>query len=118
METLSAIDALGALAHEGRLNIFRTLVRAGPEGMPAGKLGEAVGMVASTLSNNLAILTRSGLTTSARDGRSIIYAADYAHMTALLAFLMEDCCQGSPDVCAPLGEVISRAICCSPAIRE
>lgn len=118
METSSAIDALGALAHEGRLNIFRTLVKTGPEGMPAGKLGEAVGMVASTLSNNLAILTRSGLTTSARDGRSIIYAADYAHMTALLAFLMEDCCQGSPDVCAPLGEVISRAICCSPAIRQ
>ncbi|MFC7376914.1 ArsR/SmtB family transcription factor [Brevundimonas sp. GCM10030266] len=118
METSSAIDALGALAHEGRLNIFRTLVRAGPEGMPAGKLGEAVGMVASTLSNNLAILTRSGLTTSNRDGRSIIYAADYAHMTALLAFLMEDCCQGSPDVCAPLGEVISKAICCPPAIRQ
>lgn len=118
METLSAIDALGALAHEGRLNIFRTLVKAGSEGMPAGKLGETVGMVASTLSNNLAILTRSGLTTSARDGRSIIYAADYAHMTALLAFLMEDCCQGSPDVCAPLGEVISKAICCPSAIRQ
>lgn len=115
MESSSATDALGALAHQGRLNIFRTLVKAGPQGMPAGKLGEAVGMAASTLSNNLAILTRTGLTTASREGRSIVYVADYARMTALLAFLMEDCCQGSPDVCAPLGEVISRAVCCPPA---
>jgi DNA-binding transcriptional ArsR family regulator len=115
MESSSAIDALGALAHQGRLNIFRTLVKAGPQGMPAGKLGEAVGMAASTLSNNLAILTRTGLTSASREGRSIVYIADYARMTALLAFLMEDCCQGSPDVCAPLGEVISRAVCCPPA---
>lgn len=114
METSSALDALGALAHEGRLNIFRALVRAGPQGLPAGALAEAVSMAASTLSNNLTILTRSGLTTSRRDGRSIIYAADYAQMTGLLAFLMEDCCQGSPEVCLPLGDVISRASCCPP----
>ncbi|MGA0543938.1 ArsR/SmtB family transcription factor [Brevundimonas sp. VNH65] len=114
METKSALDALGALAHEGRLNIFRALVRAGPQGSPAGVLAEAVGMAPSTLSNNLTILTRSGLTSSRRDGRSIIYAADYAQMTDLLAFLMEDCCQGSPDVCLPLGDVISRAACCPP----
>lgn len=110
----SAIEALGALAHDGRLNIFRALVRAGPQGLAAGRLGEAVGMAASTLSNNLNILTRAGLTTAVRDGRSIIYAADYGRMGALLAYLMEDCCQGSPAVCAPLSDVVNRAVCCSP----
>lgn len=114
MEMSSALDALGALAHQGRLDIFRALVRAGPKGLSAGTLAEAVGMAASTLSNNLTILTHSGLTTSRRNGRSIIYAADYAQMTGLLAFLMEDCCQGSPEVCIPLGDVISRAACCGP----
>src|SRR5690606_25752703 len=112
METNSAIATLSALAHEGRLSIFRALVRAGPDGRAAGKLGDAVGISGSTLSNNLAILTRAGLASATRDGRSIIYAADYAHMTDLLAFLLEDCCAGSPDVCSPLSDVISNMICC------
>jgi ArsR family transcriptional regulator len=115
METKSAIDALSALAHEGRLAIFRALVRAGPGGLAAGKLGEAVGITGSTLSNNLAILTRTGLTSATRDGRSIVYAADYARMSGLLAFLVEDCCAGAADVCSPLGEVIGRMACCPPS---
>lgn len=114
MESKAAIEALSALAHEGRLGIFRALVRAGPDGLAAGKLGLAVGISGSTLSNNLTILTRAGLTSSARDGRSIIYKADYGRMTDLLAFLMEDCCGGSPDVCAPLGDVIAKVMCCAP----
>jgi len=75
MESKSAVDALSALAHEGRLAIFRALVRAGPDGLAAGKLGEAVGIAGSTLSNNLTVLTRAGLAASTRDGRSIIYTA-------------------------------------------
>lgn len=114
MESKSAVDALSALAHEGRLGIYRALVRAGPDGLAAGKLGEAVGITGSTLSNNLTVLTRAGLAASTRDGRSIIYRADYGRMTDLLAFLMEDCCEGSPDVCAPLGDVIAKAMCCAP----
>lgn len=115
METKNAIEALAALAHEGRLDIFRALVRAGPEGLAAGKLGEQVGLAGSTLSNNLATLTRSGLIASRRDGRSIIYTTDFEQMTGLLAFLMEDCCGGSPSVCAPLSGVLSKANCCATA---
>lgn len=115
METTSAIAALSALAHEGRLALFRALVRAGPGGLAAGRLGEGVGITGSTLSNHLAILTRAGLASARRDGRSIVYAADYARMSGLLAFLVEDCCAGSPDVCSPLGEVIGRMACCPPA---
>ena len=74
------------------------------------------GMAGSTLSNNLAVLTRAGLTTSTRDGRSIIYSANYRRMTDLLAFLMQDCCEGSPDVCAPLADVIAKAMCCQPQV--
>ena len=117
METKSAVETLSALAHDGRLALFRTLVKAGPEGLPAGRLGAAVGMAPSTLSNNLAVLSRAGLATSVRDGRSIIYAADYGRMSDLLAFLMEDCCDGSPEVCAPLGDVLARIACCPPEIR-
>ncbi|MBO9502031.1 metalloregulator ArsR/SmtB family transcription factor [Brevundimonas sp. A19_0] len=117
MEMISASETLSALAHEGRLALFRALVKAGPEGLAAGRLGEAVGMAPSTLSNNLAILTRSGLATSVRDGRSIIYAADYRRMSELLAFLMEDCCDGSPEICAPLGDVLLRMSCCPPDAR-
>ena len=96
MESKSAVDALSALAHEGRLTIFRALVRAGPDGLAAGKLGEVVGIGGSTLSNNLTVLTRAGLAASARDGRSIIYTADYAAMTALVGYLTENCCGGAP----------------------
>lgn len=114
MESKPAVEALSALAHEGRLGIFRALVRAGPNGLAAGKLGLVVGITGSTLSNNLTVLTHAGLTSAARDGRSIIYKANYGRMTDLLAFLMEDCCEGSPDVCAPLGDVIAKAMCCAP----
>lgn len=118
MEMKHGIEALAALAHEGRLAIFRALVRAGPEGLAAGKLGEAVGMTGSTLSNNLAVLTRTGLTSSTRNGRSIIYAADYGRMSDLLAFLVEDCCEGSPDVCFPLSDVLSKVACCPPQPQD
>ena len=109
MESTSAVTALSALAHEGRLAIFRLLVRAGPPGMAAGDIARATGALPNTLSSNLNILSGAGLLTSRRDGRSIIYAAAYGRMRELLAFLVEDCCAGNPEICAPLALVASQA---------
>jgi DNA-binding transcriptional ArsR family regulator len=108
MEKLNAISALGALAHEGRLDIFRLLVRAGADGMAAGEIARVTDAAASTQSANLTILSRAGLITSRRDGRSIIYSAAYDRMRDLLGFLMEDCCGGKPEICAPLAAIASR----------
>jgi DNA-binding transcriptional ArsR family regulator len=102
MEDTSAIDALSALAHPGRLAVFRLLVRAGPDGVAAGDIARALETPANTMSTQLAILNRAGLIRSRRDRRSIIYAADYARITDLLGFLMEDCCEGRPEICAPI----------------
>jgi ArsR family transcriptional regulator len=100
MDTKGAVEALGALAQPSRLAVFRLLVQAGPRGLPAGGIAEGVGVPATTLSFHLAQLGHAGLVRSRRDGRSIIYAADYARMQELLDFLMENCCQGP--ACAPL----------------
>ncbi|MGH6910657.1 MAG: ArsR/SmtB family transcription factor [Phenylobacterium sp.] len=108
MEKPDAISALSALAHDGRLDIFRLLVRAGPDGTPAGEIARATNIANSTLSSHLAILNRAGLIASRRDGRSIIYTAAYDQMRDLLGFLMEDCCQGNPEICAPLAALASR----------
>lgn len=109
MESTSAVTALSALAHEGRLGIFRLLVQAGADGMAAGEIARATGALPNTLSSNLNILSGAGLVTSRRDGRSIIYAAAYGQMRELLSFLMEDCCAGKPEICAPLAAVASQA---------
>jgi len=109
MQTQSAVGALSALAHPGRLDVFRLLVRAGAEGMAAGEIARATGSLSNTLSTNLGILAAAGLVTSKRDGRSIIYAAGYDQMRELLGFLMEDCCAGNPEICAPLTALASRA---------
>lgn len=109
METQTAIGALGALAHPGRLEVFRLLVRAGADGMAAGEIARATGSLPNTLSTNLGILAAAGLVTSRREGRSIIYSAAYGQMRELLAFLVEDCCAGKPEICAPLAEVASAA---------
>lgn len=108
MELTNAIAPLSALAHPGRLEVFRLLVRAGPEGMAAGDIARATGSLANTLSANLNILAAAGLVTARRDGRSIIYAAGYDRMRELLSFLMEDCCAGNPQICAPLAAVASQ----------
>ena len=113
MESNDAIAALSALAHPGRLGIFRLLVRAGPAGMAAGDIGRAAGMLPNTLSTNLTILTQAGLAASRRDGRSVIYRADFEAMGSLLAFLMEDCCGGEPAICAP-AIAAARAGACAP----
>ena len=107
METQSAVGALSALAPSGRLEVFRLLVQAGADGMAAGEIGRATGSLSNTLSTNLGILAAAGLVTSKRQGRSIIYAAGYGQMRELLAFLMEDCCGGKPEICGPLADLAS-----------
>ena len=115
METISAVTALSALAHKGRLEIFRLLIQAGAEGVAAGEIARATGVLPNTLSSNLNILSAAGLITARREGRSIIYAAGYGRMRELIAFLLEDCCGGNPEICAPLAEVASR--CCDAEAR-
>ena len=109
MEMKPAISSLSALAHEGRLGVFRMLVQAGPDGLAAGEIARRADVLPNTLSANLAVLSHAGLIQSRREGRSIIYRADYDAMRSLLAFLMEDCCGGSPEICAPLAAVFSQA---------
>ena len=99
MEKSEAITALAALAQETRLDIFRLLVQAGPDGMPAGQIGERFGLPSATLSFHLNQLRHAGLTTFRREGRSLIYAAEYAGMNGLLGYLTENCCQGDASGC-------------------
>jgi len=115
MESKSATLSLSALGHEGRLAIFRLLVSAGPGGLAAGEIARRLGMVANSLSANLNILSRANLTTSRREGRSIIYQADFSTMTALVAFLVGDCCGRAPEICSPLNQLLSQTQQCTPA---
>ena len=112
MEIKSAVASLSALGHEGRLAIYRLLVKAGPEGLAAGEVARRLDMLPNTLSANFSVLSGAGLVSSRRDGRSIIYTANYATMSTLLGFLMEDCCGGAPEICAPLTEILGRAAAC------
>jgi ArsR family transcriptional regulator len=99
METTQAVQALSALAQESRLAIFRLLIQAGRNGLPAGAIGEKLDLPPATLSFHLAGLTRAGLAQSRQDGRFVIYSANYEHMNGLLAFLTQNCCSGS--ACEP-----------------
>lgn len=112
MESELAIKRLSALAQEGRLAAFRLLVKAGPDGVAAGEIAQALDLPPNTLSAQLAILANAGLIGSRRVGRSIIYSANHDGMTELLTYLLEDCCQGRPEICAPLGEIANRVACC------
>ncbi len=99
MKTDDAVSALGALANEHRLALFRFLVQAGPEGRAAGAIAEKLEMPASSLSFHLTHLTRAGLIVQRRESRSLIYSADFAAMNGLVGFLTENCCGGAS--CAP-----------------
>jgi DNA-binding transcriptional ArsR family regulator len=94
MKNSEVVDALGALANEHRLGIYRLLVEAGPEGRAAGGVAEDVEMAASSLSFHLAHLTRAGLNKQRRESRSLIYSVDFTQMNALVGFLTENCCGG------------------------
>lgn len=95
MDATETVAALGALAQESRLAVFRLLVQQGPGGLPAGAIGERVGIPPTTLSFHLAQLSHAGLVLSRRNGRSIVYAAHYAGMQDLIGFLLENCCQAA-----------------------
>jgi ArsR family transcriptional regulator, arsenate/arsenite/antimonite-responsive transcriptional repressor len=101
MEKSAALAALGALAQETRLDIFRLLVQAGVEGLPAGHIGERLNLPSATLAFHLKELKHAGLARCTRNGRSLIYAAEYPTMTGLLGYLTENCCQGDPAACLP-----------------
>jgi len=100
MDHQHAVTALGALAQETRLDLFRLLVTAGPEGLPAGAIAERLGVPPSSLSFHLAQLAHAGLITQRRLGRQLIYAAEFAAMNDLLGYLTENCC-GRGDQCTP-----------------
>ncbi|KQP42737.1 ArsR family transcriptional regulator [Methylobacterium sp. Leaf104] len=110
MDEGQAVAAFAALGQEHRLRIVRHLVTDGPEGLAAGQLAEAVGISATNLSFHLKELSRAGLVGARRAGRSIHYSAAYPNLSALIQFLMRDCCQGRPEVCAPA--VAALSACC------
>jgi ArsR family transcriptional regulator, arsenate/arsenite/antimonite-responsive transcriptional repressor len=109
MEKIDAVTALAALAQDNRLDVFRLLVQAGPEGMPAGAVADTLGLAPNTLTFHFDRLRTAGLVTVRREGRSMIYAAQFETMNALLGFLTENCCGGVS--CAP-------AIACKPARKR
>jgi DNA-binding transcriptional ArsR family regulator len=100
VKTSAAIGALGALAHEHRLAIYRLLVQRGPEGLPAGAIGERVGLVPSSLTFHLQNLQRAGLIAQRRESRQLIYSADFAAMNGLVGYLTENCCGNSSTECS------------------
>ncbi|TSA49017.1 MAG: ArsR family transcriptional regulator [Nitrosomonadales bacterium] len=103
MEKQTIVVALDALAQETRLDVFRLLVQAGTSGMPAGMIGEQLGVPNATLSFHLQQLKHAGLVGSLRKGTQIIYTANYDAMNGLIAYLTENCCQGNPECCSPGG---------------
>ncbi len=99
MELIAAIAALAALAQGSRLEVFRLLVQAGVEGMPAGQIADRLALPGATLSFHLSQLKHAGLVTFRREGRSLIYMAEFDTMNALLAYLTQNCCQGDAAAC-------------------
>ena len=114
MDERQARTAFAALSQETRLRIVRLLVRAGPEGVAAGAIAEAVEVSPSNVSFHLKDLEHAGMITPRREARSIIYSADFAGLRDLIAFLMKDCCAGHPDICSP---ALADAAC-SPARKK
>lgn len=99
MDLAHAATQFGALAHTTRLQVFKALIQAGPEGRPAGELADLVNVSPSNLSAHLTVLNQADLITMRRDGRMRIYAVSIEHTSQLVSFLVEDCCQGHPEIC-------------------
>ena len=117
METKTAVTALAALAQETRLSIFRLLVQAGPEGVPAGRISEQLEVPSATLSFHLKDLTHAGLVTPRQEGRFIYYSADFERMAALMSFLTQNCCRGMPQECFTVMET-ALGTCCPPQAKR
>jgi ArsR family transcriptional regulator len=111
METKDAVHALAALAQASRLEIFRALVAAGPEGLAAGRIAELTSIPPSSLSFHLKALSHAGLAVSRQDSRFVIYTAQYDTMNGLIAYLTDNCCGGNP--CTPVGKPA-----CKPKTKE
>jgi len=107
MDKKAALDALAALGQDTRLEVFRLLVKAGPAGLPAGEIGDRLRTVQNTTSAHLKVLAHAGLIRAEREGRVIRYAADMTGFRDLLAFLIEDCCEGSPELCRPVIDAVT-----------
>ena len=112
MESVTAILALAALAQSTRMDVFRLLVKHEPEGLAAGDIAKALAVPQNTMSSHLAVLSRAGLVTAQRFSRSIVYRADLARFQEVMLFMLRDCCDGRPEICAPLVESLTP--CCSP----
>ena len=115
MKSNLAVRRLSAIAQDARLAVFRLLVKAGPEGLAAGDIARKLDTPANTMSAQLLVLANAGLVRARREGRSIIYCADFDAMGDLLVFLTEDCCGGRTEICAPLVGVAS---CCNTGGRH
>ena len=101
MENADAVSALTALAQDNRLDVYRLLVQAGPDGLPAGNVAAQLKLAPNTLTFHFDRLREAGLVTVRREGRSMIYAARFEVMNALIGYLTENCCQGAAEGCAP-----------------
>jgi ArsR family transcriptional regulator len=116
MESEQAILALAALAQSTRMDVFRLLTRHEPEGLAAGDIAKALAVPQNTMSSHLAILSRAGLLQAERFSRSIVYRADLAYFQEVVLFMLRDCCDGRPEICAPL--IANLAPCCSPKPKK
>ena len=108
MEIKDALEVLDGLSHETRLDVFRLLVKAGPAGLPAGSIADTLGARQNTMSSHLKQLHQARLIGSRRDGRSVIYSANYDTARQLIQFLMEDCCAGNAAVCEPIARSLGK----------
>jgi len=116
MENEQAVLALGALAQQTRLQAFRTLMQHEPDGLAAGDLARLLEVPQNTLSAHLSVLTRANLVVSERHSRSIVYRANLAAFQAVAIFLLQDCCGGRQEICAPIFESLSP--CCPPPRKK
>ena len=111
MDVSTTVKALGALSQKSRLEAFRLLVRSGSEGMAAGEIARRLKIPHNTMSSHLSTLVNAGLISSRRESRSIIYSIDFTGTRELLSFLMEDCCQGRPELCTPVLDSLLPGCC-------
>jgi DNA-binding transcriptional ArsR family regulator len=116
MESENAILALAALAQSTRLDVFKLLVRHEPDGLAAGEIARSLAVPQNTMSSHLAILTRADLVQAKRIGRSIVYRANLVRFQSVVLFMLQDCCGGKPEICAPLIESLTP--CCPPAKKR